>query len=48
MKVSEITGGPTRLRLSKAKRTKAVREDLQSKTKMRQNSRLAREFNTIA
>jgi len=35
MKISEITGGPTRLRLSKAKRTVAVREDLQVKAKKR-------------
>ena len=51
MKISEITGGRTRLRLSKAKRTVAVREDLQHKAKKRQNSRLelaAREYNTIA
>ena len=51
MKISEITGGRTRLRLSKAKRTVAVREDLQQKAKKRQNSRLeaaAREYNTIA
>jgi len=35
MKISEVTGGRTRLRLSKIKRTTALKEELQTKAKAR-------------
>ena len=40
MKISEITGGPTRLRVNRVRRPAAVKEELQNKAKVRQSLRL--------